>query len=228
MNKLLKSICVIALAVPALAGEITVVGKGSVSLPPDKMKMTFTVSALDLDIAVAKRRFKEYSATLAMTLAKVGVATNEILTSGMQMENVKEYENSSMVFKGFRFSEDYTFVARLDRARMERLYTSLVNSKCVEELAFWFELFDSEAPRQAARALAVENAREIADGIAKAAGVSLGEIEEITYDFADIYHPNRYLQNNCFAASDDRSITSAGSLRTLEISEKVRIKWKIK
>jgi len=228
MNKLLTAICAIALSIPAVSGEISVVGKGTVSLPPDKMKMAFEVSALDLDIAVAKRRFKEQSATLAMTLAKVGVATNEILTSGMQMESVTEYENSSMVFKGFRFSESYTFVARLDRARMERLYTALVNSKCVAELKFWFELFDNETPRQEARALAVKNAREIADGIAKAAGVSLGEIEEISYNFANTDRPYQYLQNNCFAAADDRSITSAGSLRTLEISEIVRIKWKIK
>ena len=85
MNRLLKSMCAIALAIPALAGEITVTGKGSVSLPPDKMKMTFEVSAIDLDIAAAKRTFKERTAILSATLAKVGVATNEVLTSGMDM-----------------------------------------------------------------------------------------------------------------------------------------------
>ena len=227
MNRLLKSMCAIALAIPALAGEITVTGKGSVSLPPDKMKMTFEVSAIDLDIAAAKRTFKERTAILSATLAKVGVATNEVLTSGMDMESVKEYEGSRVVkFMGYRFSEEYTFVAKIDRARIERLYTALVDCKCVEKMRFWFELFDNETPRQEARAQAVGNAREIAAGIAQAAGVRLGEIEEIEYSALDGFNP-RYIQTNCFADYSE-AVSSVGALRNIEISESVRIKWKIK
>ena len=225
MTKQLTSICAAIMALGALAGEITVVGKGTVRLPPDKMKMMFQVSATDADIVAAKTQFAERTASLAATLEEVGVEKNEILTSGLNMTVVKEWENGKSVFKGYNFSESYTFVAKLDRARLERLYTLLVDCKTIEGLSLSFELFDTETPKQEAIARAVADARKTAEGIVRAAGVKLGKVDEIVYGYEGDSRYDRGLMKANFVMAEGGSM-SVGELHEIEISDTVRIRWK--
>lgn len=227
MKKQLMSVCAAILSIAAVAGEITVVGTGTVRLPPDKMKMMFRVSAVDQDIVSAKSLFAERTASLATTLADVGIGTNEILTSGLNLDTVKEWENGKMSFRGYSFSEWYTFVAPLDRARLERLYTSLVDCKTIEELSLSFELFDTEAPKQEAIARAVNDARAKAEAIAHTAGVRLGKIDEIVYGCEGDNHHERGLMKTNLAMADGASMT-VGALHEIEVSDTVRIRWNIK
>lgn len=228
MKKLLIGIFAAMLALGAIAGEITVVGKGTVRLPPDKMKMTFQVSAVDADSVTAKQIFAEKTASLSATLTEVGVAEeDEILTSGLNMDVVREWENGKTVFKGYNFSEQYTFVARLDRARLERLYTRLVDCKTIEGLSLSFELFDMETPKQEAIARAVADAKTTAEGIVRAAGVKLGKVEEIVYGCESDSRYERGLIKANFAMADGATM-SVGALHEIEISDTVRIRWKTK
>lgn len=219
------SVCAAMLLLAATAGEITVVGKGTVRLPPDKMKMMFRVSAVDQDIVSAKGLFAERTASLAATLAEVGIGTNEILTSGLSLDTVKEWENGKMAFRGYSFSEWYTFVAPLDRARLERLHTSLVDCKTIEELNLSFELFDTDAPKKEAIARAVNDARAKAEAIASAAGVRLGRIEEIVYGCEG---DNRHERGLMKATLADGASMTVGELHEIEVSDTVRIRWKIR
>jgi len=219
---------IVALALPGIAGEITVTGTGTVRLPPDKMQMTFQVAASDLDATVAKQTFMERTAALAATLSELGVATNEVLTSGLNMEVVREYENGKRVFRGYMFSENYSFIAKVDRARLERVYTALVDCKIIEELNLSFGLFDPAAPQEEARTLAVKNARAIAEGIASAAGVKLGKVSEIVYGSSgDRGEYGMRLKSAVFAPTDGIS-SQVGALHDIEVSDTVRIRWKLK
>lgn len=223
----LMSMCAVALAAEALAGEITVVGRGTVSLPPDKMKMVFQVSATAQDAATSKALFSERTALLAATMSEVGVATNELLTSGLNMSSVREWENGKTVFKGYNFSEWYTFVAKLDRARLEHIYARLVDCGIIEGLNLTFELFDADSARQDAISRAVADARAKAETIARSAGVKLGKVDEIIYgcDGGDLH--DRSLMKTRLAAAEGGTV-SVGELHEIEITDTVMIKWKTK
>ena len=235
MKKLTAALCVLALSIAAFAGEITVAGKGMVRLPPDKMRMAFEVSAMDLDIGTAKRVFAERTAALAATLAEAGVASNEVFTSGLAIENVIEYEHFQngipmKVTKGYRFLEEYTFIARLDRVRLEDIYSRLVAGEIVEGLSVHYEIFDIQTPMNTARNLAVKNAREIAEGIAAAAGVSLGEIDEIVYrgDGRIPVATSGALYDARIKCDESFGVEPVGSPSDITISDSVLITWKIK
>lgn len=208
----------------ALAGEITVTGKGRISLPPEKMKITFEVSASTNDMTQAEKIFAERTATLSAALASAGISSNEVVTAGLEMAPNMEYDKGELVFRGYLFRESYTFTAKLDRVRLGEILAALFGSKAVQSANTSFELFDPEAPRREARLIAVKNAREIAEDIASAAGVSLGEIEEITYgDTHDARNSMRFT-NYAATVSDE----AGASLRNIEISDSVIIKWKTK
>ena len=66
MKKMTVVLGAIGFALVSLAGELTVTGTGVVKRQPDKMKITFTVSAEDKDMTVARRMFEEHTATLAI------------------------------------------------------------------------------------------------------------------------------------------------------------------
>lgn len=226
MKNLIATLGAIAFAAVALAGEITVTGNGRISLQPDKMKLVVTVSTTNPDIADGKRVFEEKKAVLAATFAAAGVASNEVVTAGMDMSPEIDYVNGKMVRNGYRFSEEFTFVAKVDRERLGRISSALFDCKAVESVNTLFELFDPESPRSEARALAVKNARAIAEGIAEAAGVELADVAEIVYG-SDGNGGYRVMKNLNYAAVDETGGTSA-ALRDIEISDSVRIKWKLK
>lgn len=220
--KMIVFLWMLATATCALAGEITVTGQGRVSLPPEKMKITFDVSASANDMAEAEKIFSERTTTLSAALANVGVSSNEVVTAGLEVSPNMEYDKGEVVFRGYLFRESYTFTAKLDRVRLGEILAALFSSKAVERANTFFELFDPDEPRREARIIAVKNAREIAEDIADAAGVSLGEIEEIIYGDTQTARSNMRFTNFAASVADE----AGASLRNIEISESVVIKWK--
>jgi uncharacterized protein YggE len=92
-----------------------------------------------------------------------------------------------------------------------------------------FELFDPAAARNEARTLAVKNARDVAQRMARDAGVTLCEINEIIYtgfearDYTYTTYTNHATPSSAYDGSG-----SVTSLRDIVVSETVCIKWKIK
>ena len=218
MKKMTVVLGVIGFALVSLGGELTVTGKGVVKRRPDKMKITFTVSAEDKDMTVARRMFEEHTATLASVFAAAGISTNEVVKSGIDIaadynSGAKISSFSSSKFK-YKFEENYIFVAKADQARLDRVKSALLSCKVVSSLENSFELFDSAAARNEARTLAVKNARDVAQRMAKDACMTLCEIDEIVYEGK---------RDN----DNDTEVTTA-IREYIELSETVCIKWKIK
>ena len=225
MKMVTVALGVIGFTLVSLGGELTVTGKGVVKRQPDKMKITFTVSAEDKDMTVARRMFEEHTATLASTFSAAGISTNEVVTSGISM--CADYDwREGRKFNGYKFEEDYIFVAKVDRARLNRINSALFSCKAVNSLRNSFELFDPAAARNEARTLAVKNARDVAQRMARDAGVTLCEINEIIYtgfEARDYTYTNHATPSSAYDGSG-----SVTSLRDIVVSETVCIKWKIK
>ena len=225
MKKMTVVLGVFGFALVSLAGELTVTGTGVVKRQPDKMKITFTVSAEDKDMTVARRMFEEHTATLASAFVAAGILTNEVVTSGVSM--CVDYDwHEGRKFNGYMFEEDYIFVAKVDRARLNRINSALFSCKAVKSLSNSFELFDPAAARNEARTLAVKNARDVAQRMARDAGVTLCEINEIIYtgfEARDYTYTNHATPSSAYDGSG-----SVTSLRDIVVSETVCIKWKIK
>jgi hypothetical protein len=230
MRKALFAVLVHMAAMAGLAGEISVSGNGVVRVQPDKMKITFSVYATDRAMAEARRLFDERTFALSKVFEYVGIATNEVVTSGMYGRAEYDYENGKRVFSGYRVDEGYTFSARVDRARLAKLTAAILDSGVVDELNVSFELFDEAAARNEARVKAVQNAKEIALSLAEAAGVRLGRIEIIEYGTSGGGMP-RYANFALKAmGSSDFGAESVqlGELRAIEVTDSVNIKWQIR
>lgn len=231
MKKLAVWLGVAAMAASGLAGELAVTGKGTVRRAPDKMKIVFSVSATEPDLASARKAFAGESAKVAQALAAAGVELGEVTTAGGYMNKSYRYEDGKRIFEGYRMTEEYTVTAPMDRERLDRIKTTLFKSEAIGSLEERFELYDPEALRGEARAAAVANARTIAGELAKAAGVELGEITLIEYGEAGgaaIGYRNMVMAKGM--ECDEAEFGASGieaQARELSVGDSVSIRWKL-
>lgn len=231
MKKLAVWLVVAAMAASGLAGELAVTGKGTVRRAPDKMKIVFSVSATEPDLASARKAFAGESAKVAEALAAAGVEISEVTTAGGYMNKSYRYEDGKRIFEGYRMTEEYTVTAPMDRERLDRIKTTLFKSEAIGLLEERFELYDPEALRGEARAAAVANARTIAGELAKAAGVELGEITLIEYGEAGgaaIGYRNMVMAKGM--ECDEAEFGASGieaQARELSVGDSVSIRWKL-
>ena len=232
MKKIAVSVCMLVLVWAGLAGEITVTGTGRVKRQPDKMNIMFSVSSTDPDMAGARNAFADKTAVVAAALAAAGVSSNEVIRAGMYMNRSYSYEAGRQKFEGYQFTENYTFSAAMDRARLARIKQELFKSEAIGSLDESFELFDPEKLRGEARTTAVANARTIAEGLAAAAGVKLGDIVSIEYGGggdSTIRYRNMVMAKGVMSDEAEEFGESGigAQLRDLSVSDSVVIRWNL-
>lgn len=244
MKKLMLAVGAAAMAAACLAGEICVEGRGTVSVAPDMMRLRFDVEAIDMDMAKSAEMFGEKSAAVTRALLAAGVASNEVTTSGIEMEPLYHHEDKDgndvgrwgkgkRVFDGYCHSTEVTFAAPLDRERLEKIYRVVVGCKTGTEMNLDFFVKDTNGAKARARRLAVENARDAASELTAAAGVALGEPEKIVYtseNESDSFGAAACCEMKSFgpAARDGAPVLPAIRIRDIEISDRVVITWKLK
>jgi len=242
MKKLMVALGAVAMATACLAGEIRVEGRGTVSVAPDMMRIRFDVEAVDKDMAKSAELFAVKSAAVTKALTEAGVASNEVTTSGLEMEPRYHYEDKDgndqgrwgdgkRVFDGYCHSTEVTFAAPLDRERLDTVYRAVVECKTGTEIHLDFFVKDTKKAQTQARRRAVKNAQASARELCKAAGVTLGEVDKIVYTSGN--EGDSFELAPCAmksfgsAARDGAPVLPAIRIRDIEVSDRVVITWKL-
>ncbi len=224
-----------------LAGTIRVEGSGCVRVPPDMMRFSFTVEAVDKDMAKAKGVLAANNAKVMSALKAQSVSTNEITVSQIEMRPEYHYENvagngavvrgeGKRVFDGYCHSMTYTLDMGIDRERLEGLYGGIAACGVTKNMDVGFYVKDSISAKRMARQLAVRNARSIAEDICAAAGTSLGEVDAIHYNDGRNYPGLLYAKSEMAraGAADDAPLFPTIRVNDIEISDNVTVEWKLK
>ena len=142
-----------------LAGTIRVEGSGSVRVPPDMMRFSFTVEAVDKDMAKAKGILAANNEKVMPVLKAQSVSTNEITVSQIEMRPEYHYEdvagNGTMVrgkgmrvFDGYCHSMTYTLDMGIDRGRLEGLYGGIAACGVARDMDVGFYVKDSMSAKR--------------------------------------------------------------------------------
>lgn len=235
MKKILKVVAFCAVIVtPSLyAEEISVGGTGIVKAQPDRIAMRFEVATLERDMAAGMARLVQNNAAISVALNDVGVEASEIKVSQISLNPQYKYSSSSgRSFEGYRQSCNFTIDIPLDMLRMQKIYRAIVATKCGEEINLSFYIKDEKPYRTEAKKRAVADARESAETLAAAAGVSLGKVEEISYNAGSVAPLRRNVMLAKAAAYDMAEPNGLGlvsdGLDDITITESVVVIWQIK
>jgi uncharacterized protein YggE len=156
-------------------GTVTVRGSAAVPAQPDRVELSFTVTAVEQSAAAALAVVGTKSERLGQVLETLGVPRAQWSTSGATVQEAIEWDGSRQVHRGFRGT--YQVVVRLaDPALVGPLMQDAVDSTGAAVAGPWWRLDPANPAHLQASRLAAANARSKADAYAAGLGLRIGTV----------------------------------------------------
>lgn len=203
--------------------SLTVVGEGQVREAPDIARATLGVEATAPTAVAATRDAATRMAAVIAAVKALGVADRDVQTSAFTIRS--ERFNTPVPAAGSP-PAPITYVASSSisvtiraTARASEILDAAVNAGSNEVWGVSFAHSDEETLRTRARALAVADARARAEGLARAAGVALGQV--LSIDEAGLQPFSRVMGQGSAARRDVDAIPIENG--ELTISDRIQI-----
>ena len=160
---------------------VSVAGEGKVQGKPDLALLSLGVSALADDVSTARDRASNELDAMIASMKKNGVADKDIQTQQLNISPEYDYSNGKQLLKGFRVSNSVSAKVR-DINATGKVVDDAVNAggNDVQIQGISFTIDKPDDLQRQAREQAIADARDKADTLAKAGGVSLGDAISIT------------------------------------------------
>lgn len=171
--------------VPAGDGPtVTVNGHGAVMVAPDAASVTAGVTITEETLSGAQQTATETMTAIMDALDAQGIAREDIQTASYYVQVLQSYDETGMPsgINQFQVSNQVNVTIR-DIDAVGTTLDAVVEAGANTIYGVNFIVTDSKAAAAEARILAVEDARNRAEQLASAAGLSLGEILTISETF---------------------------------------------
>jgi uncharacterized protein YggE len=194
-TKLTLIVSVLALALvlsacgPAASGatrSLSVTGSGMVSLTPDIAYIYIGVHTENRDIAQALAENNQQAQAVVEALKNMGVAAEDIQTSSFNIWSMEAYDEVGQAYTKYTV-DNSVYVTVRDLSNLGALLDTVVGSGANTINSIQFDVADKTTALTEARQKAMENAAALAGELAQTAGLSLGEIQTITYSDSNPY-----------------------------------------
>jgi len=186
---------IVALAIPAnSAGTpdsryITVTGVGTVSVVPDAVRFTATVSALSLTNASALSSASKSAVTVRAVLKDKGIALKDIRSANISVYPEYNYtQEAGTKITGYRASQSFDVLVRT-ASKAGSIIEAVVSAggDNVQVGGVIPVTLNPSLATEAARATAVANAKSKASSYAKLLGTSVGKVLSLEEQSSPVY-----------------------------------------
>lgn len=192
MRALATLICLAAFTANAAEPRfITTKGEAKVEVPPEFVKVDFSILAIGQDLAKLKLDVDARTQAVLEATSALGIAGADIKSEGMQV--TREYEtdrNDNESLRGYRVNRDIEIKLRA-MEKYEKLAQSLVDARIDDIQSVEVDVDDRSALKQRAIVEATRNARREALAVATELDVTLGAPFEISEDRLSARHALR-------------------------------------
>jgi len=160
---------------------LTVSGEGKVYVAPDIAKITVGVQETGASLKTVQDSVNKKTKTLTDAIKKLGVEEKDIKTTSYNLYPQYDYQTSANKITGYQVSTSYEITIR-DFDKINDIIVASTAAGANMEGNISFDLNDNTKKEklQEARVLAIAEAKNKADGLSKAAGISLGKIINIS------------------------------------------------
>lgn len=169
---------------------IRITGTGQLRVTPDSTRILIALNDVCAEYEEALKKAAEERKTLQETARRFGFADDDLKTLEFSVDPEYEgYQENGIYkqkFKGYRCYHQLKLDFPSDNDRLGKVLSALAQSGLKPEFHIGFFASDPQRARNALLAGAMADAKEKAAALAKAAGVSLKEIQSIDYAKADL------------------------------------------
>jgi hypothetical protein len=164
------------------AGQpFVVTGTGKATTAPDIAKVDFGIEQTGTDLKTVQNSVDQKSQSLVAQIKKLGIAASDIQTTSYQVNPQYDYTAPVQNITGYDVSTNYEVTIR-DFTKINDLIATATSNGANNISGVNFDLSDTlkNQTMQTAREQAVAEAKTKAEGLAKAAGITLGKIINVS------------------------------------------------
>lgn len=161
---------------------LTVTGTATIYLTPDVAYISIGVHTENEDAGAAISANSSQAQQVVDAIKGMGVDPKDIQTINFSIYPMQQYDPNTGESKGVRYSVDNTvYVTVRDISKISDVITASTNAGANSVSGISFDVLDRDAALIEARRQAIVNAKSMAEQMASAAGVSLGELQSISF-----------------------------------------------
>lgn len=193
---------------------LTVVGSGTSYGAPDVAYIELGVEVIDPELGTAFTQTAEQMAAVTQALLDAGIAQEDIQTTSVNIYPEDRYnpqDPAAPSERVYHVRNTVQVVVR-DISQIESIITTAVDAGANNIYNFSFGVADAAALEAQARTQAVANARERAQQLADAVGVTLGQPVVISESIGSVNPPQPFASGGRVAMMDASQPISTGQL----------------
>lgn len=161
--------------------SINVTGEGQVFLVPDVAYVYIGVHSQSENVSTALNGNNDQAKAVSDALKNLGVEDKDIQTTSFNIYPQQQYEPGTGNVTGTIYMVDnVVYVTVRDLKRLGEMLDAVVRSGANSINSISFDVVDKETALSKARELAISNASKQAEELAKASGVTLGDVQNIS------------------------------------------------
>lgn len=215
---------------------ITIKGIGKLSLKPDQTVVSLSLKTTDKSYDTAMELSAAHLAQLREALVGIGFAKDDLKTSNFNVDTAYESERNKngdykRVFIGYCVTHQLKLEFDFESQRLARTLGAIAACIAEPELNVQFTVKDKHAVNAALLESACINAKANADILARASGVTLGELLSIDYNWGELclYSPTRYsMEDTCMMKSAAAPVGIEVEPDDIDVSDSVTFVWEIR
>jgi uncharacterized protein len=192
---------------------ITVTGNGKVTLTPDIAYISIGVHTENASAKDAVAGNNTQAQAVVATIKGFGVADKDIQTTNFSIYPQQQYDTNGKV-TGITYVVDNTvYVTVRDLTKLGDLLDSTVSSGANNINSIQFDVADKTEALSQARLAAVADAKKQADELTKATGVTLDQVQSISYSDSTVPITMQYAAKADVLAAPASVPVQAGSMQ---------------
>jgi uncharacterized protein len=160
---------------------VTVTGSGRVTLTPDLAYISIGVHTENASAREAVSSNNAQAQAVVAAIQGFGVQAKDIQTTDFSIYPQPQYDNTGKQTGLLYLVNNTVYVTLRDLTKLGSLLDSTVSSGANNISSIQFDVVDKTAALSQARQAAVADARKQADELTKAAGVTVGDVQTISY-----------------------------------------------
>lgn len=174
--------------------QIRVTGKGQIKVHPDTTRITITLEGRSLDYGETLKRSSDDTEQLKATLEPFGFGREDLKTLSFDIdtkyESYEEKRQGRTEYKRRFVGYEFTHVLKLefesDNQRLGKILYALAKCQLQPEFHLSYTVKDPEAIKNVLLGKAVQDAMAKAGVLSAAAGLRLGEIQNMDYSWGQV------------------------------------------
>jgi len=213
---------------------ITVKGTGNVSVKPDLIIITMNLESHQYDYDKTMELAANSINTLQKAIQIAGFDKKDLKTTSFNIrthyESYRDKDNNyKSKFDGYICEQGLRLEFNFNTEIMSKVLNSIAKAPIDPKLNIQFSVKDKAAVSEELLISATINAKQKAEILTRASGVSLGELISIDYNWGELhlFSPTRYnLEDKCMSMSE--SCAPDIEPDDVDVSDTVSFVWEIK